>query len=185
MKYDYDKLISLFNLQQKEIKDVMAEADKALETLEFNRHLLERHIRITFRLQEIRTRLEVINSRIEEIKGDQRLAKLGIQIGNQLHIAPPINDSLETGSPLEEKVAIPENGKSNNFIKPATRPPHPTGSSQTQQLNISKQSQLVQLEIIELRNLQFKLQSQESHFEAELSAIEEQLTARGIGTVQG
>src|SRR5690349_10992136 len=126
MKYNYDELFSLFNLQYKEIKDVMEEAQKALETIEFNRHLLDRHIQITLRLQEIKTRLEVIDSRTEEIKGDQRLVSLGMQARNEAQGNPPVKDAVQTRPPVVNNKGVQENGSSNGSMHENNNSTHST-----------------------------------------------------------
>lgn len=187
MHYNYNDLFSLFNLQQKKIKDVMTEAQQALEALEVNRHLLERHSQITLRLQEIATSLEVINSRMEEIQGDQRLVSLGIKTGSQLPATLQLitNQDPELNSPGLENGSAPGNDQTKTPLKQEGKTLDNTSLSPLEQTNLSNQSQFIQLEIIELSNQQIKLKTQKNHFEVELNSIEQQLTARGIGAAQG
>ena len=186
MNYNYKDLFSLFNLQQKRIKDVLTEAQQALETLEFNRHLLERHSQITLRLQEIATSLEIINSRLEEIQGDQRLVSLGIKTGSQLPASLKLKNNSEASSPALQMVSAPE---ADQTIPPLNQdgktPPSNSLASPDDETNLSNHSQFMQLEMVELSNQHFKLKTQKSHFEVELNSIEQQLTARGIGAAQG
>ena len=185
MNYNYNDLFSLFNLQQKKIKDVMTEAKQALEGLEYNRHLLERHLQITLRLQEIATSLEVINSRIEEIQGNQRLSVLEAQAGNKLAAITRSNNNNEANASSTKTFAAPENDRLTTSIKQDSKVPSSGSLPESQQTNNTDRSQFIQLEIIELSNQQVKLKTQKNHFEVELNSIEKQLTARGIGTAQG
>lgn len=183
MNYNYNDLFNFLNLQQKKIKDVITEAQQALETLEFNRHLLERHMQITLRLQEINTRLEILNSRVDEIKDDQRLFNLGLQAaGNQPQIAPATRNNGDNYAPSP----APLGDQPTMSLKQEGKTPAPVFLTRPQpNNNPATQSQIIQLEIVELSNQQVKLKNQKNHFEMELSAIEKQLAERGIGAVQG
>lgn len=185
MNYNYNDLLNFLNLQQKKIKDVITEAQQALEALEFNRHLLERHMQITLRLHEISTRLEIINSRMEEIKDDQRLFNLGLQVGHQSQIAPATRTNGENHGPSPEKFPASLSDQPTVSLKQEGRPPNPVSLTRPQPNNPANQSQIIQLEIVELSNQQVKLKNQKNHFEMELGAIEKQLAERGIGAVQG
>ena len=172
MNYNYTKLYSLLNLQQKEIKDVLMEAQKAMETLEFNRHLLERHFQITLRLQGIVARLQAMNSRMEEIQETQRLFTSDIEASNP-------------SQPVAAKGLILPAGASLSFVPEDTNIAPSREGIQPQQAGLISQLQFTQLETIELKNQQLNLKAQKQHFEAELSLIEQQLSARGIGADQG
>lgn len=185
MNYNYNDLLNFLNLQQKKIKDVITEAQQALEALEFNRHLLERHMQITLRLHEIGTRLEIINSRMEEIKDDQRLFNLGLEVGNQPQIAPATRTNGENHGPAPEKFPASLSDQPTISLKQDGKTPNPASLTKPQQNNLTSQSQIIQLEIVELSNQQVKLKNHKNHFEMELSAIEKQLAERGIGAVQG
>jgi hypothetical protein len=187
MNYNYNDLFNFLNVQQKKIKDVITEAQQALEALEFNRHLLERHMQITLRLHEITTRLEIINSRMEEIKDDQRLFNLGLQIqpANPPQIAPATKNNGEKHLPPQENFSAPLSDQPTVSLKPEGKTTSPLFLTRNPQNSPANQSQIIQLEIVELSNQQVKLKNQKNHFEMELSAIEKQLTDRGIGAIQG
>lgn len=181
MNYNYNDLLNFLNLQQKKIKDVITEAQQALEALEFNRHLLERHMQITLRLHEINTRLEIINSRVDEFKDDQRLFNLGLQAGNQSQIAPAARTNGDNHSPFP----TPLGDQPTISLKQDGKTPAPVFLTKPQPNNPANHSQIIQLEIVEMSNQQVKLKNQKNHFEMELAAIEKQLAERGIGAAQG
>lgn len=179
MNYNYNELFSLFNLQQKEIQDVLTEAQKAIEALEINRHLLERHCQITLRLQEITARLDLIGSRLEESRGNLRLLKLEMQTAKPLHLRPPVE--LEASGQPGAKTAPAAGSPPVAAAQPGNKPANFPSLRGAQPADLINQGQLLQFEVIELGNQQLNLSAQKTHFEAELVALEQQLTARSIG----
>ncbi|HEX2912825.1 MAG TPA: hypothetical protein VH186_18615 [Chloroflexia bacterium] len=176
-QYDYEKLNSMFSLQRKEIERVLGEAQQALDNLEQNRYLLGQHQRLTLRLREINTRLSLVDSRLEEQKSWQRLAKIELE-----HLGEELQELASTPAQREGKT------------EPLSNP----GTAQISQQNrlrerewrrlrrqeLTDQRNEAELELVELHNHRLKLESQQYRFSAELNNIEQQLQARGIGPTQ-
>lgn len=183
MNYNYTNLYSLFSLQQKEIKDVMLEAQKALETLENNRKLLERHFQLTLHLQEITRSLELLQNRAEEVKEYQRSLRLHMLNDNQSQVDQPINNKLNNNN-VFDKTATSESPKADTFTTSSDTPSVTHLVQPNQQTKFHNQLEFMQLEVMELNNQQEKLNHQRKAFESELISIENQLTSRGIGATQ-
>ena len=180
MGYNYEELYSLYNLQRQELERVLAEAQQALESLEFKRHLLLQHRRLSLRLAEVSTQLTLVAGQLEDLKFNRRItpsARPPDKSGpGDRHASSPGVFFTEDQASRDFEVARPGNSTGNGHSRAFSQAREDTN---TQAAGLT--ANLQELELVDLRSYQQDLERQKKQLEGGLARLEQQLTALGIG----